>query len=64
MGVTIEDIKRLRTMTGAGLSACKDALAQADSDFDKAMEIIREKVKLSQQNVAIICHRRLRIGWH
>jgi elongation factor Ts len=43
MGVTIEDIKRLRTMTGAGLSACKDALAQADSDFDKAMEIIREK---------------------
>ena len=43
MAASIEDIKKLRTMTGAGLSACKDALNEANNDFKRAMEIIREK---------------------
>ena len=30
-------------MTGAGLSDCKKALTDSEGDFDKAMEIIREK---------------------
>lgn len=39
----MEDIKKLRTMTGAGLADVKKALAETEGDFDKAMEIIREK---------------------
>ena len=39
----MEDIKKLRTMTGAGLADVKKALADSEGDFNKAMEIIREK---------------------
>ena len=39
----MEDIKKLRTMTGAGLADVKKALTDAEGDFNKAMEIIREK---------------------
>ncbi len=39
----MEDIKKLRTMTGAGLADVKKALTEAEGNFDKAMEIIREK---------------------
>ncbi len=45
MAVTIADIQKLRKMTGAGLSDCKKALNDSEGDFDKAMEIIREKGK-------------------
>lgn len=43
MAVTIADIQKLRKMTGAGLSDCKKALTEAEGDFNKAMEIVREK---------------------
>lgn len=43
MAVTIADIQKLRKMSGAGLSDCKKALTESDGDFDKAMQIIREK---------------------
>ncbi len=43
MAVSIADIQKIRKMTGAGLADCKKALTDADSDFDKAIEIIREK---------------------
>lgn len=39
----MEDIKKLRTMTGAGLADVKKALTEAEGNFDRAMEIIREK---------------------
>lgn len=45
MAVNIEDIKKLREMTKAGLADCKNALAEANNDFDKAMELIRERGK-------------------
>ena len=45
MSVTIEDIKKLRKMTGAGLSDCKNALNETAGDFEKAIEIIRAKGK-------------------
>ncbi len=45
MSVTIEDIKKLRKMTGAGLSDCKNALNETAGDFEKAVEIIRAKGK-------------------
>ena len=43
MAVTMADISKLRTMTGAGMMDCKKALEEAGNDFDKAMEIIRKK---------------------
>lgn len=43
MAVTIEDIKKLRTMTGAGMKDCKKALTEADGDLDKAIELVRER---------------------
>ena len=43
MAVTIEDIKKLRAMTGAGMKDCKKALAEADGNFDKAVELVRER---------------------
>lgn len=43
MAVSIADIQKLRKMTGAGLSDCKKALTDSEGDFDKAVEIIREK---------------------
>ena len=43
MAVNIAEIQKLRKMTGAGLADCKKALAEADGDINKAIEIIREK---------------------
>ncbi len=43
MAVGLEDIKKLRTMTGAGLGDCKKALAEADGNIEAAIEIIRKK---------------------
>ena len=37
------DISKLRTMTGAGMMDCKNALNEAEGNFDKAIEIIRKK---------------------
>ncbi|MBP5277258.1 MAG: elongation factor Ts [Prevotella sp.] len=43
MAITIEDIKKLRAMTGAGLADVKKALTEAEGDFDKAKELLRER---------------------
>lgn len=43
MAISIEDIKKLRTMTGAGLADVKKALTEADGDFDKAKDLLRER---------------------
>lgn len=40
---TAADVKRLRELTGSGMLACKNALAEADGDFDKAVEALRIK---------------------
>ena len=39
----MEDIKKLRAMTGAGLADVKKALTEAEGDMDKAKEILRQK---------------------
>ena len=46
MQITAADVMKLRKMTSAGMMDCKQALAEAEGDFDKAVEIIREKGKL------------------
>ena len=40
---TAADVKRLRELTGAGMLDCKNALVEADGDFDKAVEVLRIK---------------------
>lgn len=43
MAVTTEMIKELRESTGAGILDCRKALEQADGNFDKALDFLREK---------------------
>jgi elongation factor Ts len=43
MAVTMAEITHLRKMTGAGMMDCKNALNEAEGDFDKAIEIIRKR---------------------
>jgi elongation factor Ts len=40
---TAADVKRLRELTGAGMLDCKNALAESDGDFDRAVEALRIK---------------------
>ncbi len=46
MSFTTADVVKLRKITGAGMMDCKNALTEADGNFDRALEIIREKGKL------------------
>jgi len=46
MAITAADVMKLRKMTSAGMMDCKKALEEADGDFNRAIEIIREKGKL------------------
>lgn len=41
--IKIEDIKRLKNLSGAGLTDAKAALTEAGGDFDKALEAMRKK---------------------
>ena len=43
MSVSIDDIKKLKELTGIGLTDAKVALVEADGDFDKALEALRKK---------------------
>ena len=43
MSVSIEDIKKLKELTGVGLTDAKVALTEANGDFDKALEAMRKK---------------------
>ncbi|MDX9881581.1 MAG: translation elongation factor Ts [Prolixibacteraceae bacterium] len=46
MSISAADVMKLRKATGAGMMDCKAALAEANGDFERATEIIREKGKL------------------
>lgn len=43
MSISIEDIKKLKELTGIGLTDAKGALVDAGGDFDKALEALRKK---------------------
>ena len=43
MAISIEDIKRLRELTGVGMTDAKKALDESGGDFDKALEAMRKK---------------------
>lgn len=43
MSVSVEMIKNLREMTGAGMMDCKNALAEVDGNIDEAVTFLRKK---------------------
>lgn len=43
MAISAQDVKKLRDMTGSGMMDCKKALAEAEGDFDKAIEVLRKR---------------------
>lgn len=46
MAITASDVAKLRKMTGAGMMDCKKALEEANGDFERAQDLIRERGKL------------------
>lgn len=46
MEISASDVMKLRKATGAGMMDCKNALAEAEGDFNRATDIIRERGKL------------------
>ena len=52
MAITANDVKKLREMTGVGMMDCKKALAEAEGDMDKAVELLREKGLAASQKKA------------
>ena len=43
MTISVEDIKKLKELTGVGLTDAKQALVESEGDFDKALEAMRKK---------------------
>ncbi len=43
MAISVEDVKKLRDQTGAGMMKAKEALEHSEGDFDKAVKYLREK---------------------
>ena len=43
MTITATDVNKLRQITGAGMMDCKQALTEANGDFDAAIDILRKK---------------------
>jgi len=43
MAVSIDDIKKLREMTGVSMTSCKKALEEANGDFELAIDVLRKK---------------------
>lgn len=43
--ITAADVAKLRKATGAGMMDCKNALVESNGDFEKAIELIRERGK-------------------
>ena len=43
MAITAAEVNKLRQITGSGMMDCKNALVEAEGDFDKAIDILRKK---------------------
>ncbi|MBU1118463.1 elongation factor Ts [Patescibacteria group bacterium] len=43
MAIQLEEVKKLREITSAPITACKEALEEADGDFEKAQKLLRKR---------------------
>lgn len=51
--IKADEVKKLRDMTGAGFMDCKEALLKTSGDFDKAVEILKEKgLRIAQKKAS------------
>ena len=57
MAVSVEDIKKLKELTGIGLTDAKAALVEANGDFDKALEAMRKKGLTKADLIDAVYHR-------
>jgi elongation factor Ts len=54
MAVSIEEVKRLKDLTGVGLTDAKKALEEAKGDFDKALAEMRKKGLTKAESVVSV----------
>src|SRR5207247_745456 len=52
MAITADMVKKLRDQTGAGMMECKNALSEANGDFEEATTILRKRGLASAQKKA------------
>ena len=54
--ITAAEVNKLRKATGAGMMDCKNALVEADGDFDEAIAVLRKKGQklLKKEQTAIL----------
>ena len=43
MAITASEVNKLRQQTGAGMMDCKNALVEANGDFEAAVDVLRKK---------------------
>jgi elongation factor Ts len=43
MAITASEVNKLRKQTGAGMMDCKNALVEANGDFEAAVDVLRKK---------------------
>ncbi len=53
MKITAQQVNELRKRTGAGMMDCKNALVETEGDMEKAIDVLRKKVKKLLQNVQV-----------
>ena len=58
LNISAKEVNELRQKTGSGMMDCKKALVQAEGDFNKAIDILRKKVKKYQKLDRIEKHQR------
>ena len=56
MNFTAKDVAALREKTGCGMMDCKKALAEADGNQEKAIELLREKGLAAAAKRQVFCH--------
>jgi elongation factor Ts len=54
MNVSIDDIRKLKELSGIGLTDAKAALVEAKGDFDKALAELRKKGITKAEKKAIV----------
>ena len=54
MAVSIQDIAKLRKLTGAGMMDVKKALEEAVGDFDKAIELLLSVATVTLKKVVYV----------
>lgn len=62
MEINIEDVKKLREITGCGMLDCKKALERNDNNFDSALKHLNEKIDSDKNNPTILDYNRKPLG--